>query len=75
MAIQIIAVLQAIDYLKIEDQLSPFTQNIYRMGRSIVPKFIEDTPKYEEMAAIEKMIRETEMKLPKAMVTEKIYKV
>lgn len=74
-AIQIIAVLQAIDYLEIEDQLSQFTQDIYKMGRSIVPKFIEDTPKYEEMAAMEKMICETEMKLPKSMVTEIIYKV
>jgi histidine ammonia-lyase len=66
-AIQIIAVLQAIDYLNIEDKLSSFTQNIYKMARSIVPKFVEDTPKYEEIAAIEKMIRETELSLPKAV--------
>jgi histidine ammonia-lyase len=65
LAIQIIAVLQAIDYLKIESELSPFTQKIYKMARSIVPVFIEDTPKYEEMAAMEKMIHTTEVKLPK----------
>jgi hypothetical protein len=35
------------------------------MARSIVPVFIEDTPKYEEMAAMEKMIHTTEIKLPK----------
>jgi histidine ammonia-lyase len=65
LAIQIIAVLQAIDYLKIENDLSPFTRNVYNQARAIVPKFIEDSPKYEEMAAIEKMICETELKLPK----------
>lgn len=75
LAIQIIAVLQAIDYLQIEDQLSPFTQNIYQMARAIVPKFVEDTPKYEEMAAIEKMIRETDIKLPKPAVTKKVIKL
>jgi histidine ammonia-lyase len=65
LAIQIIAVLQAVDYLNIENELSPFTRDVYNMARSIVPKFIEDSPKYEEMAAIEKMICETELKLPK----------
>ena len=64
MAIQIIAVIQAIDYLKIVNDLSPFNQKIYRMARKIVPKFIEDTPKYEEIAAIEKMIFETDLDLP-----------
>jgi histidine ammonia-lyase len=64
-AIQVIAVLQAIDYLNIEDKLSPFTQNIYKMARAIVPKFVEDTPKFEEIAAIEKLILETELFMPK----------
>ncbi len=66
-AIQIIAVLQAIDYLNIENKLSPFTQDIYKMARAIVPVFVEDTPKYEEIAAIEKMIRDTELSLPKTV--------
>jgi len=64
LAIQIIAVLQAIDYLAIEEKLSPFTHKLYKMARSIVPKFVEDSPKYEEMAAIEKMIYETEINMP-----------
>lgn len=65
MAIQIIAVCQAIDYLKIENKLSSYSQNLYKMARNIVPKFIEDTPKYEEMAAIEKMICEKNISIPK----------
>ena len=69
-AIQIIAVLQAIDYLKIEEKLSPFTHQLYKMARAIVPKFVEDSPKYEEIAAIEKMIFETDIKLPKPVKTE-----
>jgi hypothetical protein len=31
---------------------------------------VEDTPKYEEMAAIERMIFETEMNLPKSAETD-----
>jgi histidine ammonia-lyase len=71
-AIQIIAVLQAVDYLNIEDKLSPFTKNVYKMARSIVPKFVDDTPKYEEIAAIEKMILETELCLPKLARTKNV---
>ncbi|BAX82433.1 HAL/PAL/TAL family ammonia-lyase [Labilibaculum antarcticum] len=70
LAIQIIAVCQAIDYLKIESKLSPFTQKLYSMARDIVPVFIEDTPKYEEMAAIEKLIKECEIKLPTFVESE-----
>jgi len=72
MAIQIIAVCQAIDYLKIENKLSSFSKELYTMARNIVPKFIMDTPKYEEMAAIEKMIRENNISIPKSVKNELI---
>lgn len=45
MAIHYIALVQAVDCLEIADKLSPFTKEIYTEVRSIVPKFIEDTPK------------------------------
>ncbi len=45
MAIHFIALAQAVDCLNMQDKLSPFTQNIYKEVRQIVPKFIEDTPK------------------------------
>jgi len=71
-AIQIIAVLQAIDYLKIENELSPFTREIFKIGRSIVPIFIEDSPKYEEIAAMEKLILSTEIEIPYLIATETV---
>ncbi len=45
MAIHYIALAQAVDCLEIADKLSPFTREIYKEVRNIVPKFIEDTPK------------------------------
>lgn len=45
MAIHYIALVQAVDCLGIADKLSPFTHEIYKEVRNIVPKFIEDTPK------------------------------
>ncbi len=48
-AIEMIAILQAIDYLDISNKLSEKTKKTYNNLRNIVPKFIEDTPKYEEI--------------------------
>ena len=45
MAIHYISLAQAVDCLEIADQLSPFTKEIYKEVRAIVPKFIEDAPK------------------------------
>lgn len=49
-AIQMIALTQAIDYLNIEDKLSDSTAKAYKKLRDLVPRFVEDTPKYEEIA-------------------------
>ena len=49
MAIHYIALAQAVDCLEMADQLSPFTQEIYNEVRAIVPKFIEDTPKNQDI--------------------------
>ncbi len=49
-AIEMMALLQAIDYLDVSDKLSSYTKDIYTKLRAIVPKFIEDTPKYMEIA-------------------------
>ena len=48
-AIHYIALAQAVDCLEMADQLSPFTQEIYKEVRAIVPKFIEDTPKNQDI--------------------------
>ncbi|MFT3739418.1 MAG: aromatic amino acid ammonia-lyase [Breznakibacter sp.] len=49
-AIHMIALIQAIDYLKIQDKLSESTAKAFRKIRELVPVFVEDTPKYEEIA-------------------------
>lgn len=52
MAIHMMALVQAVDCLKIADKLAPTTREMYDQIRSIVPVFVEDTPKYKEIEAI-----------------------
>jgi len=54
LAIQMMTVLQAIDYLNCVDRLSPNTKAIYTNIRNIFPKFVEDMPKYKDMEKIRK---------------------
>lgn len=57
LAIEFITLLQAIDKLKINDKLSSQSMKIYNELREIVPVFIEDTPKYEEIRNISLHLR------------------
>jgi histidine ammonia-lyase len=52
LTIQAITVLQAIDYLKCQEKLSPATRRVYTEIRTIIPKFIEDSPRYEEQEKV-----------------------
>lgn len=57
MAIHMMALVQAVDCLKIADKLAPATHKLYNEIRTIVPVFIEDTPKYKEIEAIIKLLK------------------
>ena len=57
MAIHMMALVQAVDCLKIVDKLSPVTRELYNQVRAIVPVFVEDTPKYQEIAAVMSMLK------------------
>ncbi len=57
--IQIIAILQAIDYLECQQELSPNTFALYKELRKIFPKFIEDQPRYKEMEKIKIFLQTT----------------
>lgn len=57
MSILYIALAQATDCLNLSDKLSPKTKGQYDAIRAICPKFIEDTPFYEEIAEIENYLR------------------
>ena len=57
-AIELMAIAQAIDYLKIQEQLSPKSQEMYRQIRALSPVFVEDTPKYVEIRKITEFLHE-----------------
>ena len=57
MSILYIALAQATDCLSLADKLSPATRRQYDAIRAICPKFIDDTPCYEEVAETEKYLR------------------
>ncbi len=57
MAIHFIGLAQAVDCLKIADRLSESSRKIYDVVRSVLPAFVDDTPKYEEIAAMIEQLR------------------
>ena len=63
MSILYIALVQAVDCLGIADGLSPASSAVYGAVRGIVPKFVEDTPFYGDIAAVEKWLRENPLDL------------
>ncbi len=60
LGIQLMTILQAIDYLECQDRLSPHTLALYNEVRKIFPKFVEDQPKYKEMEKVRIYLETTE---------------
>ncbi|KAA2241800.1 aromatic amino acid lyase [Chitinophaga agrisoli] len=56
LAIQVMTMLQAVDYLGCEDRLSTFSKRIYQEVRAIFPKFIEDSPRYTDIRKIKEYL-------------------
>ncbi len=56
LAIELITLIQAIDYLNIESRMSSYTRKKYQQLRLIVPRFEEDTIKYLEIKKIKDYI-------------------
>ena len=52
LSIHLIALAQAIDYLKISQNLAPATRQLYERIRSLCPQFSADEPKYLEIQAL-----------------------
>ena len=63
MAIHLIALTQATECLKIADRLSETSRTVYENVRDLVPLFVEDTPFYEEIAEVEKLLRNQPLSL------------
>jgi histidine ammonia-lyase len=60
LTIQAVTILQAIDYLKCEGKLSLGTHRVYSSIRKIFPKFVEDSPKYEEQEKVKNWLLQNE---------------
>lgn len=60
LAIQAIAILQAIDYLHCAKKLAPPTFEVYQSLRKIFPKFIEDQPKYKGLEEIKTFLQSSD---------------
>ena len=56
MAIHLMALAQAVDCLKLEDKLSPASAMLYRKVRELVPAFVDDSPKYLEIKALQELL-------------------
>jgi histidine ammonia-lyase len=52
LAIEWMTILQAIDYLKMQDKLSSKSKEAYDKLRKIFPCFVEDTTKYKDVKAV-----------------------
>ena len=60
LTIQAITILQAIDYLKCQEKLSPATHRVYSSIRKILPKFVEDSPRYEEQEMVKTWLQKND---------------
>jgi histidine ammonia-lyase len=52
LAIQMMTLLQAVDYLKCDHLMSSKTKAVYTTIRKIFPKFVEDAPKYKDLEKV-----------------------
>ncbi|HEY4325590.1 MAG TPA: aromatic amino acid ammonia-lyase [Mucilaginibacter sp.] len=60
LAIQLMTILQAIDYIECQDRLSGISLELYEKGRRIFPKFIEDQPKYKDLKKVKDFLENSE---------------
>nr|AUN35632.1 histidine ammonia-lyase [uncultured bacterium] len=60
LAIQMMTILQSVDYLDCVQRLSPQTKSVYNEIRKIFPKFIEDAPKYKDLERIRIFFEESD---------------
>ena len=59
MAIHLMALVQAVDCLDAGGKIAPATRQLYEQVRAIVPAFKDDTPKYNEIKALQNLLLES----------------
>jgi histidine ammonia-lyase len=60
LSIQIMTILQAIDYLDCTSRLAPRTRALYNDARKVFPKFVDDSPKYKDMERVRCFLESTD---------------
>lgn len=58
-AIQLMTILQGIDFLGCQEKLSLNTHTLYTTVRKIFPKFVEDMPKYKDLEKVSSFLQVT----------------
>ncbi len=58
LAIEFLTIIQAIDYLKINNKLSKQSFTVYEQLRKLVPVFTEDTPMYKDIEIIKQHLQQ-----------------
>jgi histidine ammonia-lyase len=56
LAVQAMAVVQAIDYLKCQPRISTFTERFYTEMRSLVKPIVEDEPQYQNIKKVKEYL-------------------
>src|SRR5687767_4902238 len=56
LAVQTLAVAQAIDYLKCQSRMSTFSRHFFDEVRALVPPIMEDKPRYQDIQLIRKYL-------------------
>lgn len=62
-AIELIAVLQAVDYLEVEKKLSAFNRAVFKEVREIIPKFVRDNVMSDEIRKVKDHLMRTRKKV------------
>ena len=60
LAIQLMTILQGIDYLDCADRLSSASRSLYDKARAIFPKFVQDHPKYKDLARVKDFLENSD---------------
>jgi histidine ammonia-lyase len=65
LAIYFMALIQAVDCSALKDKISPFNQKVYNDLRGVVPVFIEDTTKYNQIRDMKDFLHNSRVDLNK----------
>jgi histidine ammonia-lyase len=60
LAIQSMAIAQAVDFLECQPRLAPLTASVYEGIREIFPSFVGDQPKYKELEKLRHLLEHSQ---------------